>query len=206
MPEGPGRVSGRCHPNVISEFRLCVAWSGGISGGAAHGGYVDGDGEEDDDDCHDHDPGWKYVVLGADGLDDEVLQGGEEADGFSGEPGDHVLGDALKAGAVLGGDADGIVKCAGVAADEGHHRVEKDCHDGKQKEHFGLAPGIGLAVEAEVSWDAVGEMIGAVDGAPGEPEEEGEGDEGDGVEEFAHLVFCSPSPMFADQWVLAQWW
>ena len=145
-----------------------------------------GHGEEDDDDSHDHETGRKRVVFGADGLHDEVLRCREEADGLRGEPGDHVLRNALQARTVLGSDADGIVECAGEAADESHHHVEKDGDGRKQDEHFGLAPGICLTVQGEVSGDAAGEAVGAVDSAPGDPEKEGEGDEGDGVEEFAH--------------------
>ena len=81
----------------------------------------------------------------------------------------------LQARAVERGNADRVVECAWEAAGDGHDEVKKCGYGGEHEEHFGLAPGVGLAVWAEVGGDASGEVVGAVESGVGDPEEDGEG-------------------------------
>src|SRR5580692_7943238 len=104
MPDGLGSACGEdCSPSPLEGYACGVGGDvngmssvcqgflkiggdlGGMESEAAHGRDVDGHGEEDDHDGHEHERGRERVVLGADSLEDEVLEGGEEGDGLGGE-------------------------------------------------------------------------------------------------------------------------
>ena len=133
---------------------------GPASGGAAHGEDVSEGCEEDDGDTDGDESRIEREVAGAKGLQDGVLEDGEQAGGFGLNAGDELEGQGLKAVPVLRGNTHGVVEAFGLAVHEADQQ-EDDSGDGGQDEEAVAwrAPGVGIAGAVEVRGDAVRKSI-----------------------------------------------
>jgi peptidyl-prolyl cis-trans isomerase A (cyclophilin A) len=121
-------------------------------------------------------------------FENRPLNPGEQASQTHLEPGEHLVSERYKAGAILRRHPDWSLEADRKQACKGDEQIEARGYDGEQHQRRGRTPGVGLAGKVEVGGNPLRQRVGAIQGALGDPSQKRQRTQGDGFESLAHRV------------------